>query len=95
MLGVKADEYTPVPLTIANGATKNPLPADIMLIPTILPSTITGSITGLIYDTFTGDGSTVNYTLSTTPTTKYFTLVTIGGVVQNKTNYSVKKLLTL
>ena len=46
-------------------------------------------LTGLIYDTFTGDGSTVNYTLSTVPAGKNYTMVSVGGIVQNKSNYSV------
>jgi hypothetical protein len=37
----------------------------------------------------TGDGSTVAFTLSTTPTNAQYTLVTISGVVQKKTTYSV------
>ena len=48
-----------------------------------------GVLTGLVYDNFTGNGSTTQYTLSTTPTNKNFTIVTIGGLVQNKVNYSV------
>jgi hypothetical protein len=48
-----------------------------------------GVLTGLIYDNFTGNGSTTAYTLSTTPTNKNFTIVTVGGLVQNKVNYSV------
>lgn len=68
--------------------TGTPVLGAIIEVKTINASSAT-VITGLVYDTFTGDGSTVNYTLSTTPTTKYFTLVTVGGVVQNKTNYSV------
>lgn len=48
-----------------------------------------GVLTGLVYDNFTGNGSTVAYTLSTQPTNKNFTIVTIGGLVQNKVNYSV------
>jgi hypothetical protein len=48
-----------------------------------------GVLTGLVYDNFTGNGSTVAYTLSITPTNKNFTIVTIGGLVQNKVNYSV------
>ena len=46
-------------------------------------------LTGLVYDTFTGTGSTTIFTLSTTPTNKNFTIVTIGGLVQNKNNYSI------
>lgn len=48
-----------------------------------------GVLTGLIYDNFTGNGSTTAYTLSIAPTNKNFTIVTIGGLVQNKVNYSV------
>jgi hypothetical protein len=46
-------------------------------------------LTGLVYDSFTGDGVTTTYTLSTSPTNKNFTIVTIGGLVQNKNTYSV------
>lgn len=49
----------------------------------------TSVLTGLVYNNFTGDGSTVNYTLGTTPTNTQFTLVTVGGIVQQKINYSV------
>jgi hypothetical protein len=48
-----------------------------------------GVLTGLVYDNFTGNGSTTAYTLTTIPTNKNFTIVTIGGLVQNKVNYSV------
>ena len=48
-----------------------------------------GVLTGLVYDNFTGNGSTTQYTLTTTPTNKNFTIVTIGGLVQNKVNYNV------
>jgi len=55
--------------------------------------TITGSLvnvlTGLVFDSFTGNGSTVNYTLSTAPTNKNYTLVTVGGITQAKSTYSV------
>lgn len=54
-----------------------------------LTATGLGVLTGLVYDNFTGNGSTVAYTLSTTPTNKNFTLVTVGGIVQNKVNYNV------
>lgn len=46
-------------------------------------------LTGLVYDSYTGDGVTTTYTLSTSPTNKNFTIVTIGGLVQNKNTYSV------
>jgi hypothetical protein len=48
-----------------------------------------GVLTGLVYDSFTGNGSTTAYTLSTIPTNKNFTIVSIGGLVQNKVNYNV------
>lgn len=48
-----------------------------------------GVLTGLVFDTFTGNGVQVNYTLSTSPTNKNFTMVSIGGLTQNKNNYSV------
>lgn len=68
--------------------TGTPITGAIIEVKTIIASTAT-VITGLVYDTFTGDGTTTAYSLSTSPTTKYFTLVTVGGVVQNKANYSV------
>lgn len=52
-------------------------------------ATNVGVLTGLVFDSFTGDGSTVNYTLSTSPVSTQYTLVTIGGIVQEKTNYSL------
>ena len=49
-----------------------------------------GSISGtVIYDDFTGDGSTVNFTLSASPSTKNATNVYIDGVYQSKDNYDV------
>jgi hypothetical protein len=50
------------------------------------PTTV---LTGLVYDSFTGDGNTTAFTLSSTPTNRNFTLVTVGGVVQQKTTYAV------
>jgi len=48
-----------------------------------------GSITGtVVYDDFTGDGSTVVFTLSASPSTKNATNVYIDGVYQSKDNYS-------
>lgn len=52
-------------------------------------ATNVGVLTGLVYDNFTGTGSQVDFTLTTPPTNKNFTLVTIGGLTQNKNNYSV------
>ena len=48
-----------------------------------------GVLTGLVFNSFTGDGTTTAYTLSTQPTNKNYTLVTIGGVTQEKSRYSV------
>lgn len=48
-----------------------------------------GVLTGLVFNSFTGDGTTVNFTLSSPPTNKNFTMVSIGGLTQNKNNYSV------
>ena len=52
-------------------------------------ATNVGVLTGLVFNSFTGDGTTVNFTLSTTPTNKNYTMVSIGGLTQNKNNYSV------
>lgn len=49
----------------------------------------TSVLTGLVYDTFTGDASNVAFTLSSTPTNAQYTLVTVGGLVQQKTKYSL------
>jgi hypothetical protein len=48
-----------------------------------------GVLTGLVFDTFTGTGAQLNFTLSTSPTNKNFTMVSIGGLTQNKNNYSI------
>ena len=48
-----------------------------------------GVLTGLTFDSFTGDGSDTTYTLSTSPTNKNYTLVTVGGITQEKVNYGV------
>jgi hypothetical protein len=48
-----------------------------------------GSVTGtVVYDEFTGDGATVAFTLSASPSTKNATNVYIDGVYQSKENYS-------
>jgi len=49
------------------------------------PASISGTV---IYDDFTGDGSTVVFTLSASPSTKNATNVYIDGVYQSKDNYS-------
>lgn len=48
-----------------------------------------GVLTGLIYNTFTGDGSTTIYTLGTQPTNKNYTIVTVNGTIIAKSAYSV------
>lgn len=48
-----------------------------------------GVITGVTLDTFTGNGSTVAYTLGIAPTNKNYTLVTVGGITQAKSTYTV------
>jgi hypothetical protein len=48
-----------------------------------------GVLTGLVYDNFTGNGSTTAYTLSTQPTNKNYTIVTINGTIITKSVYSV------
>lgn len=54
------------------------------------PSATQSSVlTGLVYDTFTGDGVLTMFTLSSTPTSKNFTIVTVNGVVQQKSKYNV------
>jgi len=45
-------------------------------------------LSGLTYDTFTGDGAQTAFTLNAAPTNKNFTIVTVGGIVQSKNNYS-------
>ena len=49
-----------------------------------------GSVTGtVVYDDFIGDGATVSFTLSASPSTKNATNVYIDGVYQSKDNYEV------
>ena len=48
-----------------------------------------GVLTGLTFNNFTGNGSGTTYTLSTSPTNKNYTLVTVGGITQEKINYGV------
>lgn len=50
------------------------------------PASISGTV---VYDDFIGDGATVNFTLSASPSTKNATSVYIDGVYQSKDNYSV------
>jgi len=65
-----------------------PISGAVIEIRTVVATTM-GVITGLVYDSFTGDGATVTYTLTTSPTNKNFTLVTIGGITQTKINYNI------
>lgn len=50
------------------------------------PASPTGTV---IYDDFTGDGSTVVFTLSVSPSTKNATSVYIDGIYQSKDNYNL------
>jgi hypothetical protein len=50
------------------------------------PASPTGTV---IYDDFTGDGSTVVFTLSVSPSTKNATSVYIDGIYQSKDNYGL------
>jgi len=43
----------------------------------------------MVGDSFTGDGTTANFTLSVAPSSTYYTIVTIGGVVQPRSYYSI------
>ena len=45
--------------------------------------------TSVTADDFSGDGTNVAFTLSTTPTNANYTIVSVGGVVQPKTTYTV------
>ena len=50
---------------------------------------ISASTNALYTDTFTGNGSTTAFTLSTDPGTENNTRVYIDGIYQSKSNYSV------
>lgn len=65
-----------------------PISGAVIEIRTVVASTLS-VMTGLVYDSFTGNGSTLVYALSTNPTNKNYTLVTVGGITQAKNNYSV------
>lgn len=54
---------------------------------TELSTTILGANT--IVDTFSGDGTTVAFTLAAAPGSKNNTIVTIGGIYQQKSEYSI------
>lgn len=45
-------------------------------------------LSGLVFDTFTGNGVQTTYTLNASPTTKNYTIVSVGGIMQSKTNYN-------
>lgn len=51
--------------------------------------TMVGVGANAVTDVFNGDGSTVTFNLSTSPGNKSSTLVTISGVVQAKSSYSI------
>jgi hypothetical protein len=48
-----------------------------------------GGPTQLAVDSFTGDGTTVNFTLSVTPSSENYTIVGVAGTLQPKTTYSL------
>lgn len=59
-------------------------------------ATKVGVVTGVTYNVFNGDGSTVNYTLSTSPTNVNYAMVYINGIGQPKSTYTVSSnILTL
>lgn len=68
--------------------TGTPISGAVIEVKTIVsaPTTI---LTGLVFDTFTGDGTALAFMLSSVPTNKNYTIVTINNVVQAKTAYSV------
>lgn len=68
--------------------TGTPLNGAVIEVKTIV-SSVSSVLTGLVFDTFTGTGSQVDFILGTTPTSRNFTLVTINGVTQQKTSYIV------
>lgn len=68
--------------------TGTPINGAVIEVKTMLASN-TSVLTGLVFDTFTGDGTAVAFMLSTYPTNKNFTLVAINGVTQSKSTYSV------
>ena len=44
---------------------------------------------GIVVDSFTGNGSSVNFTLATAPLNENQTIVSVGGILQPKSAYSV------
>jgi hypothetical protein len=44
---------------------------------------------GIVVDSFTGNGSSVNFTLATAPLNENQTIVSVGGILQPKSVYSV------
>jgi len=65
-----------------------PVNGAVIEIRTVVASAMS-ALTGLVYNSYTGDGTTAAFTLSTTPTSKNYTIVSIGGIAQNKATYSV------
>jgi hypothetical protein len=68
--------------------TGTPITGSVIEVKTINATKIS-VLTGLVYDSFTGDNTTTTFTLSTTPTNKNFTIVTVNGLTQNKSTYSI------
>lgn len=74
--------------------TGTPVDGAVIEVKTVAASPM-GVVTGLVLDTFTGNGSTTEYTLSTTPISASYTIVHVGGTVKNKSEYSISgKVLT-
>ena len=74
--------------------------ASYQLIPatgSVTAETLADNLRNFTVDTFTGDGSTTSYTLSTTPASENAILVIVDGIVQVKSiNYSLSgTILTL
>ena len=68
--------------------TSTPLSGQVIEVKTTTSKNM-GVLTGLNYDSFTANGSSNTFTLTTTPVSENYTIVTVGGVVQNKTSYSL------
>jgi cytoskeletal protein CcmA (bactofilin family) len=75
--------------------TGTPITGAVIEVKTIVAAP-TSVLTGLVFDSFTGDNSSIEFVLSTIPTNKNFTLITVGGITQQKSSYSIiDNVLTL
>ncbi len=52
-------------------------------------SVVVSGFTGITQDTFTGDGSEINFTLSTTPDSRDFVYVNIDGITQQRSAFDI------